>query len=281
MKVLDEDFVLSNGITIPKLGFGTWQIPNDQVVYAVGLALKHGYRHIDTAYAYQNEEGVGRGVRESGIGRNSIFITTKVPAECKSYEEAKAIIDQSLQNLNLGYIDLLLIHAPKPWSELSAGSDKTYFEENAAVWKAMEEAYASGLVKAIGVSNFEIQDIENINKRRAVATMVNQIKYHIGYTQNDLVAFCQSNGILVEAYSPIATGKLLKNDDIAAIAKKYEKSLPQLCIRYVFQKGTLPLPKSTHEEYIIQDSQIDFEISRSDMGYLDGLSDSMQHYLLK
>ena len=273
MNVLDQDFVLSNGITIPKLGFGTWQIPNDQVVNAVRLALKHGYRHIDTASAYQNEEGVGHAIRESGIERNGIFITTKVPAECKSYAEAKAIISQSLKNLNLGYIDLLLIHSPKPWSELFSGSNKTYFEENAAVWKAMEEAYADGIVKAIGVSNFEIQDIENINKRCTVTTMVNQIKYHIGYTQNDLVAFCQSNGILVEAYSPIATGKLLKNNDIAAIAKKYEKSLPQLCIRYVFQKGTLPLPKSTHEEYIIQDSQIDFEISPSDMGYLDDLSD--------
>jgi diketogulonate reductase-like aldo/keto reductase len=275
MKTMNETFTLYNGVKIPKLGFGTWQISNGPVCYDnVTSALKSGYRHIDTASAYGNEESVGKAVRDSGIDRKEIFITTKVPAEIKSYQKAKEIINRSLELLNCEYIDLLLIHAPKPWSEMYPGSPKNYDSENAEVWKAMIETYREGKVKAIGVSNFGISDIENLIKQTGFKPMANQIRFFIGYTQNELTNYCQANRILVEGYSPLATGRILNNPEIQRIANKYQKTLPQICIRYLIQKNVLPLPKSTHAEFIAANTEIDFEISASDMEYLDSLKDT-------
>ena len=269
MTVLQEKFTLEDGISIPAIGFGTWQIPNDQAEEATAVALKNGYTHIDTAAAYGNEEGVGKAVRGSGTAREELFITTKSPAECKTYEGARDHIEQSLATLDIGYIDLLLIHAPKPWSEMFTDSEEAYFSENIAVWKAMEEAHAAGLVKTLGVSNFDVEDLENILNNGTIAPTVNQIRYHVGYTQDEIVRFCKDNDILVEGYSPIATGRLLDDETLKVIADRYDKTVAQLCIRYVLQNGLLPLPKSTHEEYIIQNAAIDFEISTDDMALLD------------
>jgi diketogulonate reductase-like aldo/keto reductase len=272
MKTMHDTFVLSNGVKIPKLGFGTWQIPNGKVCYdSVTSALKIGYRHIDTASAYGNEESVGKAVRDSKIDRKEIFITTKVPAEIKSYEKAKAIIKRSLELLDCEYIDLLLIHAPKPWDQMWDRNAKNYEKENVEVWKAMVEAYKEGKVKAIGVSNFTISDLKNIIANSDIKPMANQIRYFIGSTQNEITQYCQENDILVEGYSPLATGNILLNKDIQKIADKYQRTLPQICIRYIVQKGVLPLPKSTHEEFIAANSDIDFEISPEDMNYLDNL----------
>lgn len=271
MGVLHETFQLTNGVEIPKIGFGTWQIHNNEVIDAVRVALENGYRHIDTAAAYGNEVGVGDAVRASGLKRSEVFITSKIPAEFKSYDKAVKSIKESLERLDLEYIDLLLIHAPKPWVRMFMNSSKMYFEENAAVWKAMEEAYATGKVKAIGVSNFSVEDIKNIEAHGTVVPMVNQIKFHIGWTQDEVRTYCDKLGILVEAYSPIATGRLLHNDDVSNIAQKYGKSIPQICIRYALQKNTLPLPKSTHEEYIVENADVDFEISDDDMQLLDDI----------
>ena len=269
MSILTETYELANGVKIPKMALGTWQVPDDVVVDSVGAALKNGYRHIDTAFAYQNEKGVGKAVRKSEIPRQELFITTKIPAEIKSYVEAVATIKKSLENLNMDYIDLLLIHAPKPWKEMFEGSKKTYFSENIEVWTAMEEAYKSGKVRAIGVSNFNVADIKNLTDNCEVKPTTNQIRFFIGNTQDEITIFCQGNDILVEGYSPIATGRLLKNETVAEMAKKYGKTITQLCIRYVLQRGTLALPKSTHEEYIIQNANVDFEISNEDMEYLN------------
>jgi len=268
MSILTENFELTNGVKIPKIALGTWQVSDDVVVKSVGVALKNGYRHIDTAFTYQNEVGVGKAVRESGIPRKELFITTKIPAEIKSYAEAVATIKKSLKNLNMDYIDLLLIHQPKPWKEMFSGSEKTYFQENVAVWTAMEEAYKSGIIRSIGISNFGVADIRNLMDNCEVKPMANQIRFFIGNTQNEITAFCQENDILVEGYSPIATGDLLENETVSEMAKKYGKTIPQICIRYILQKGVLPLPKSTHEEYIIQNANVDFEISKGDMEYL-------------
>jgi len=275
MSIASETFTLNNGVVIPKIGFGTWQIPNDDATLATEHALDAGYRHVDTAYDYRNELGVGQAVNASSIPREEIFVTTKIPASCKSYDEAKGIIEESLDYLDVEYIDLLLIHAPKPWSEMFKNTSNFYFEENLCVWKAMEEAYENGLLKSIGVSNFTEDDVQNILDNSSTPPAVNQIKYHIGYTQDSIVEHCQNHGILIEGYSPIATGKLLKNEDIAAIAQHYQKSVPQLCIRYALQHNVLPLPKSTHREYIIQNADVDFEISQEDMDTLDQMkSDS-------
>ena len=263
--ILNETYSLNNGIQIPKIAFGTWQISNADVTDAVKSALSLGYRHIDTASAYENESGVGLALKESGIERDKIFITTKIPAEVKTYEEAKRIIASSLEKLDADYIDLMLIHSPKPWPELFAGSDKTYYEENLAVWKAMEEAVDEGKIKSIGVSNFEINDIQNILDHCRIKPVVNQIRVHIGHTPTDVINFCKDNNIQIMAFSPNATGKLLGHPVVTEIANKYNVSVPQLSIRYDLQLGLLPLPRSTNPEHIKENANVDFTISEADM----------------
>jgi len=271
MTVLNETYTLSNGVTIPKLGFGTWQTPNDVAPAAVKMALKAGYTHIDTASIYRNEPGVAQGLRDAGVDREQVFITTKVRADYKTFDEATASIATSLKDCDTSYFDLILIHAPRPWQQMFATDPPRYFAENVEVWRALEEAYEQGLAKSIGVSNFAVDDLTNVMDHCRIVPMANQINYHIGHTQDAVTAFCQANDILVEAYSPIATGRLLGNPDIQAVANKYGVSIAQICIRYALQKDTLPLPKSTHEQYIIENTQVDFEITGADMATLDAL----------
>jgi len=269
LSILTESFELVNGVKIPKIALGTWQVPDDAVVAAVLAALKNGYRHVDTAAAYQNEAGVGKAIRQSGIPREQVFITTKIPSSVKTYQQAVEAFDHSLELLKMDYVDLMLIHGPIPWAEKHAGSTKTYFEENIAVWKALEEAYRSGKARAIGISNFEILDVKNILAHCEVKPVVNQIKYFIGNTGDALTEFCRNKSILIEGYSPMATGRLLVVEAVKKIAWKYGRTMPQFCIRYVVQRGVLPIPKSTHEEFIIQNADLDFEISREDMDFLN------------
>jgi diketogulonate reductase-like aldo/keto reductase len=267
MRILAEDFVLPGGAKIPKLGFGTWQIPAGATDRAVSRALAIGYRHIDTARAYGNEAGVGKAVRESGRPRDQLFVTSKLPAEVKSYRGALQSFDRTMEALGLDYLDLYLVHAPWPWNEIGAD----YRRENLEVWRAMEELHGSGRCRAIGVSNFARADLEPILEACRVRPAANQIEFFIGNTQPEVVAFCREEGILVEGYSPLATGRILGNAPIAALAEKYGVTLPQLCIRYVLQKGVLPLVKSVHEEYMRENADVDFEIADEDVRYLDGL----------
>lgn len=267
MGILADDFVLPGGAKIPKLGFGTWQIPERTAYRAVSSALAIGYRHIDTARAYGNEAGVGRAVRDAGRPRGELFVTSKLPAEVKTYRGALQYFDRTMEALGLDYLDLYLIHAPWPWNEI--GTD--YRRENVEVWKAMEEIHGSGRCRAVGVSNFGPADLEPILAGCKVKPAANQIEFFIGNTQPDVVEFCREQGILVEGYSPLATGRILGNEAIAALAEDYGVTLPQLCIRYVLQKGVLPLVKSTHEEYMRENAGVDFEIAAEDMRYLDGL----------
>ncbi|HNX65762.1 MAG TPA: aldo/keto reductase [Bacteroidales bacterium] len=272
MKTINDFFILSNGVKIPVIGFGTWQIPDGKVAYdSVLFALKAGYRHIDTALAYGNEKSVGRAVRDSGIDRSEIFITSKLPAEIKSYDKALRKYDETISNLDLGYIDLYLIHAPWPWNE--KGAD--YTKENKEVWRAMEEIYNGKNCRAVGVSNFNVKDMTAILDTCTVKPMVNQIKYYIGYTEDDITWFCRSNNILVEGYSPLATGRILANKEIDLLAKKYNRTLPQICIRYLIQHGVLPLPKSVTAERISENFAVDFEITKEDMKYLDNLKETV------
>ena len=254
---------LSNGVEIPSLGYGTWLIDNKKAVTSTKIALECGYIHIDSAQAYGNEEGVGKAIRESGIDRNKLFITTKVKAEIKDYKKAKKSIDESLEKLNIGYIDLILIHCPQPWM-LFRGK-RRFFKENIEVWKALEEAYKEGKVKAIGVSNFLIDDLENIMNNCEIKPMVNQVLCHIGNTPIDVIKFCQQNDIVVEAYSPIAHGAALKDEKIKEMAEKYKVSIPQLCIKYTLQLGTVSLPKASSKEHIEANMKLDFTISDEDM----------------
>lgn len=264
--ILEETYTLSNGVTIPKLGLGTWFIANDDAGQAVVDAVKIGYRHIDTAQAYGNEDGVGDGLRASGVARDQMFVTTKLAAEVKAYDEAVASIDESLQRLGLDYIDLMIIHSPQPWQQF--GDRNRYFEGNREAWRALEEAYTAGKLRAIGLSNFEQHDIDNILGSCSVAPMVNQILAHISNTPAGLIDYSQSKGILVEAYSPIAHGELMKNQEVAAIAEGYGVSIPQLSIRYTLQLGLLPLPKTANPAHMKSNAAVDFVISDADMDTL-------------
>lgn len=272
MSLLEKTLKLTNGIDIPVIALGSWQMEPEEAERTVEFALKNGYLHIDTARTYHNEEGVGRGIKASGVAREDFFLTTKVSGFSKTYEEAKQDINDSLAALDTDYIDLLIIHAPRPWDVMEDSPiDNYYDEENIEVWRALEEAYSEDKVKAIGVSNFEIRDLENMMKHSKVKPMINQIKYHIGDRDEELVQYCQEHDMVVEAYSPIGTGRLLNNPDIQKIADKYDKSTAQVAIRYVYQKGLVVLPKSVHEKYIMENSEIDFELTVEDFDYLNRL----------
>ncbi|MDJ1466905.1 aldo/keto reductase [Cytophagaceae bacterium DM2B3-1] len=273
--ILQETYTLYNGVQIPKLGLGTWLINNEAVVQAVKDAVQIGYRHIDTAQAYQNERGVGEGIKTCGVKREEIFVTTKLAAEIKSFNEAVASIDASLSRLGLEYIDMMIIHSPKPWPKFH-GSDP-YFDGNRQVWKALEEAYKAGKLRAIGLSNFEKADIDNIVESCSVKPMINQILAHISNTPKELIQYCQDKGILVEAYSPIGHGELVKNPKIAAIAEKYNVSVPQLGIRYDLQLDLLPLPKTSNPERMKANAEVDFVISEEDMEFLKNM-EQIEHY---
>ena len=273
--MLNEYYELNNGVKIPKLGLGTWLIDNEKVVDVVKNAIEVGYRHIDTAQAYENEEGVGKAIRESGIPREEIFVTSKVAAEAKTYEEAYQSIIESLNKMGLDYLDLMIIHSPEPWAEFRG--EKRYFEENKEVWRALETAYKEGKVKAIGVSNFLQDDLENILNSCEVKPMVNQILTHVSNTKKELISFCEEHDILVEAYSPIAHGAALENDELQKMAQKYHVSVPQLCIRYVLELGLVALPKASTKEHIIDNAKVDFEISEDDMTVLKNM-DTIENY---
>jgi diketogulonate reductase-like aldo/keto reductase len=273
--ILEEKYTLSNEIEIPKLGLGTWFISNADAPQAVKDAIEIGYRHIDTAQAYQNEKGVGEGIEASGLSREDLFVTTKLAAEVKSYKEAVASIESSLQKLGLDYIDMMIIHSPKPWAKFQ--EDEPFFEGNREAWRALEEAYDAGKLHAIGVSNFEKADIDNILSSCAVKPMVNQVLVHISNTPKELIAYCQEQDILVEAYSPIGHGELLKNEAVKTIAEKYKVSVAQIGIRYCLQLGLLPLPKTANPQHMKSNAELEFVISEEDMNLLKNMQ-QIEHY---
>lgn len=272
MSILTETFRLRGGVEIPKVGFGTWQIPDGDETYdSVRTALDAGYRHIDTAAAYGNERSVGRAVRDSGIPREEIFITTKLPAEVKDAAGARTRFARSSADLDLGVIDLYLIHAPWPWQEMG----KDCRAGNIEVWKVFEELYDDGQVRSIGVSNFEVADLESLTQATDVVPHVDQIRWFVGHTQPETTAWCESHDILVEGYSPLATGKLLDDDRLQALAEKYGVSTAQLSLRYLIERGILPLPKSVTPERIRANAELDFDLDGDDVETLDGFSNSV------
>ena len=271
--VLNETYTLSNEVQIPRLGLGTWFIDDDRAAQAVKDAVAIGYRNIDTAQAYGNERGVGEGVRASGISRDELFVSTKLSAEIKNYDDAIDAINGSLATLGLDHIDLMLIHSPQPWDDFRGGD---YAEGNREAWRALEDAYQAGKLRSIGVSNFVQHDLDNILDTCRVAPQVNQLLVHVGNTPAELIAYCESKDLLVEAYSPIAHGEMLKNPDVAAMANRYSVTVPQLCIRYTLELGTVSLPKTANPEHMQSNAQVDFVIADEDMDVLRGIR--MQDY---
>lgn len=258
---------LNNNIKIPQLGLGTWFIDDANVAEAVKAAATLGYRHFDTAQAYGNERGVGEGIQNCGISREELFVVSKVAAEHKTYEDAKQGIDETLKKIGLDYLDMMIIHSPQPWDKVNQCDDR-YVEGNRAAWKALEDAYKEGKLRAIGVSNFQISDLKNLMETCEIKPMVNQILCHISNTPLELIKFCQENDIVIEAYSPIAHGEILHQPEIKAIADKYGVSVPQLCIRYVLQLGAIALPKTANPSHMENNSKVDFEITAEDMEIL-------------
>ena len=238
--------ILRNGIEIPDIGFGTWNIPYGEVCErAVFEAIRAGYRHIDTAGAYGNERSVGLGVkaaiREGFIkDRSDVFITSKLWNTNRSYNKAFRGFDKSMRNLDLDYIDLYLIHWPANKMKY-----KNPDEVNAVTWEALEELYEEGRVKSIGVSNFLPHHLEELKKNAKVLPMVNQIELHVGYMQKEVVEYNNNNGIITEGYSPLGTGALLDNEILCEMAKKYQTTASNICISFLRKRGIIPLPKTT------------------------------------
>lgn len=263
-----DSYELSNGLNIPKIGFGTWQTPDGDVAESsVTHALKAGYRHIDTAAIYGNEESVGRAIKKSGIDRSELFITTKLWNNNHSYEKAKLAIDESLAKLDLDYVDLYLIHWPNP-----VDLRPDFATGNAESWRAMEEAVAEGKIKAIGVSNFHPHHIDALLKTAKIKPVVNQIFLNPSDMQPEIVSYCREKDILLEAYSPLGTGKIFEVDSLKELAAKYNKTVAQVVLRWSLQHGFLPLPKSVTESRIKENIQVfDFELSKEDMEIIDQL----------
>lgn len=268
--VLNETYTMNNGLEIPKLALGTWLIEDNKVSEAVRQAIKIGYRHIDTAQAYGNERGVGEGIRTCGISRDKIFITSKVAAEHKTCESAAKSIDETLNKMELDYIDMMIIHSPQPWAMVNQ-SENRYLEENRQVWKAMEDAVEAGKIRTIGISNFLESDTDNILSDCKIIPAVNQILAHISNTPLNLIDYCKSKNILVEAYSPIAHGEALKNHSIKEMADRYNVSIARLCIKYDLQLGMVVLPKTANPDHMKSNADLDFVISDEDMEKLKNI----------
>jgi diketogulonate reductase-like aldo/keto reductase len=268
MATVKQHYELSNKVRIPSVGFGTWQVENGETAEgAVAEALKAGYRHIDTAAAYGNEKSVGNAVRESGIPRAEIFVTSKLQNPMHGYENTVAAFEQTMENLGMDYLDLYLIHWPNP-----AKYRDHWQEANAGTWKAFEEFYRAGRIRAIGVSNFRVHHLQELEKTQTIAPMVNQIRLCPGDTQDEVVDYCRAKGILLEAYSPLGLGQIFDVPEMKALAEKYGRSIAQICIRWSLERGYLPLPKSVTPARIRENLDVfDFELSDDDVEMIANL----------
>jgi diketogulonate reductase-like aldo/keto reductase len=269
IKNLQSTTILHNGIKMPWFGIGVFKVEEGpELVNAVKAAIKHGYRSIDTAAIYGNEEGVGQAIREgiqdTGISRENLFVTSKVWNDDLGYESTISAYETSLNKLGLDYLDLYLIHWPVEGKYKEA-------------WRALETLYKEGRVKAIGVSNFQAHHLEELMKNAEVKPMVNQVEYHPRLTQKEIQSFCNNNGIQLGAWSPLMQGHLLDNEVLQEIADKYEKSVAQIILRWDLQNGVVTIPKSTKENRIIENAAVfDFELSKEDMKRIEGLNQDLR-----
>lgn len=257
-----EQIKLNNGIYIPSIGFGTSLVTGQKCINTIKNAIEVGYRHIDTASAYKNEKEIGQAIKESGIKREELFITSKVWKDSMGYENTIKSFYNSLNDLNLEYIDLYLIHWPK-------NNDK---EINIKTWKALEKIYKDGKAKAIGVSNFLKKHMEIIFETADILPAVNQIEFHPGLIRKEIIEFCKINNITIEAWAPLGKGKMLTNETLNKIAQKYNKSVAQICLKWCLQNEIIPLPKSENKERMKQNLELyDFEISKNDMNKINNM----------
>ncbi|MCP1223716.1 aldo/keto reductase [Sebaldella sp. S0638] len=254
---------MANGVEIPQIGFGTFRIPDDAVTQSVKYALNAGYRHIDTAAIYGNEKGVGLGIKESGVPRNEIFLTSKLWNEDQGYDSTLKAFDESLKKLGTDFLDLYLIHWPK--------------DKNKESWKAMEKLYKDGRIKAIGVSNFKEHHLDDLLTEAEIVPMINQVELHPQFPQTELRNYCGKKGILVEAWGSLMQGQIFDKEIIKEIAEKHNKTVSQIGVRWAVQSGVVTIPKSTHEQRIKDNINVfDFELDNEDMKKIAELNTSVR-----
>ena len=274
MSILNEFFTLSNGVKMPKIGLGTYKLASEDTYSTILEALKIGVRHFDTAIIYRNEKSIGEAIRDSGVLREDIFITSKLPPHVKNHAGALRMFEKSLKNLNVEYIDLYIINAPGPFNDL----DGDYDEGNVEVYKTLEQLYREKRVKAIGVSQFKIKDIENILAHCEIVPHVQQISYFIGHTQKELVDYCKNKNIQIQAFSPLAKGYLLNNQIVLEIAEAYQTSPSQIALKYIIQNNVAPIPKARKKEHILLNTELNFTIEQDDMNKLNSILDDPRKY---
>lgn len=264
-KNLQATTTLHNGVNMPWFGLGVFKVEEGpELVNAVKAAIQHGYRSVDTAAIYGNEEGVGQGIRESGVAREELFVTSKVWNADLGYESTIKAYETSLAKLGLEYLDLYLIHWPV------AGKYKE-------AWRALETLYKEGRVKAVGVSNFQVHHLEDLMQDAEIKPMVNQVEYHPRLTQKELHVYCKAQGIQLEAWSPLMQGQLLNNPILQEFAEAHGKSVAQIILRWDLQHGVVTIPKSTKEHRIVENATIfDFELTAEEMERIDGLNENLR-----
>ena len=263
-----KNIELYNGISMPEIGFGTWKAPTGKVtVEAVKAAIECGYTHIDCAAIYGNEKEVGLGIKESNVDRKNLFITSKLWNDVRGYQETIDAFNQTLSDLQLDYLDLYLIHWPRP-----VKYHDNYIEKNIESWKAMEDLYKQGKIKAIGVSNFKVHHMEEIMENCEIKPMVNQIEFHPSCLEKEIRDFCKKENIVVTGYSPLANGKVFECKELVEFSEKYGVSIAQLCIRYALQHDVIPLVKSVTKERIKANLNVNFVISDEDMEKIDKIT---------
>lgn len=260
-----ENKIMYNGVAIPPVGFGTWQSPdNETTINAVYEAINIGYRHIDAAAAYRNEKSVGEGIKRSGIARSDIFITSKLWNTEHGYDSTLRAFDKTINDLGVDYLDLYLIHWP-----ITLKDKNNWIQANLDTWRAFEKLYKEKRIRSIGVSNFKQHHLEPLMEKAEVMPMINQIEIHPSMNQEDTIAFCRMNNMLVEAWSPLSSGRIFDNKEINTIAAKYGKTVSQVVLRWHLQRDVIPLPKSVTPSRIVENFDIfDFELDQADMEFI-------------
>ncbi|MGH4037028.1 MAG: aldo/keto reductase [Sphaerochaeta sp.] len=263
-----QNIKLANGVEVPQIGFGTWIVNNDsEGVEAIVTALQNGYSHIDTAAAYGNERIVGKAIKASGVKRENVFVTSKVRNTDHGYEKTIAAFNKTLSDLDMEYLDLYLIHWPKPSSE-----GENYIKSLQETWRALEDLYKAEKIRSIGVSNCKIHHLQEIEETATVMPMINQVEYHPSYIHEELREYCDSNNIVFEGYSVYGHGEVFKSEELKKFADKYKTNIGKISLQYVIQKGVIALIKSMKKERIIDNIKIDFVISDEDMKAIDKIN---------